>query len=143
MDVYEYTALKADLSKIRVMALLPGDFESPIIVSLSTIALEEIDTLMPSTEALSYAWGPLNERLEITVKGHKNGTFSITANLAKGLKYLRNSTAARLLWIDAICINQQDLEERGRQVRLMAKIYSRLNACCCGLDQNRKIVTSQ
>jgi Heterokaryon incompatibility protein (HET) len=59
------------------------------------------------------------------VKGHKNGTLSITANLAEALKYLRNSTAARLLWIDAICINQQDLEERGRQVRLMAKIYSR------------------
>jgi hypothetical protein len=125
MDVYQYTPLKADLSEIRVMTLLPGDFESPVIVSLLTTALAEVGTLTPSPEALSYAWGPLNERIDITVKGHKNEMLSITADLAEALKYLRNSTAARLLWIDAICINQQDLEERGRQVRLIGKIFSR------------------
>jgi hypothetical protein len=54
MDVYQYTPLNADQSQIRVMTLLPGDFESPIVVILSTTALEEIDTLVPSLEALSY-----------------------------------------------------------------------------------------
>jgi hypothetical protein len=125
MDVYEHIPLKADLSEIRVMTLLPGDFESPIIVSLSKTALADMSTLTPSLEALSYTWGPLNKRRDIIVKGNNNETLSITENLAQALKYLRHDTESRLLWIDAICINQLDLEERGRQVRLMAKIYSR------------------
>lgn len=106
------------------MTLLPGDFESPIVISLSTVALAEIGTAIPSPEALSYAWGSLGERLHITVKGHNNGALPITANLAEALRYLRHSTTTRLLWIDAICINQKDLNERSSQVRLMAEIYS-------------------
>jgi len=103
MDVYKYSPLKADLSEIRVLSLLPGDFESPIIISMSTAALIELGTITPFPEALSYVWGPLNQRREIIVKGDEDGRLSITTNLAAALKYLRSSTRARLLWVDAIC----------------------------------------
>jgi hypothetical protein len=122
MESYKYNPLKAEIPETRVLSLLPGDFGSPINVLLSTITLSESSKSSP--EALSYAWGPVGERVDITVKGPQDRTLSITANLAEALRYLRYTTAPRLLWIDAICINQQDLEERSRQVRWMTKIYS-------------------
>lgn len=126
MDTYQYSPLATDLSEIRVLTLLPGDFESQTVVSISTMALAELGTVTPFPEALSYTWGSPDQRQEIFVS-EEGGltTLSVTINLAEALKYLRNRSKARLLWIDAICINQQDLEERSRQVRLMSHIYSK------------------
>ncbi|EFW98780.1 heterokaryon incompatibility protein [Grosmannia clavigera kw1407] len=39
------------------------------------------------------------------------------------LQQLRMADRARVLWVDAVCINQQDIPERGEQVKLMAEIY--------------------
>ena len=47
----------------------------------------------------------------------------ITLNLGSALRHLRNEKRPRSLWIDAICINQKDLEERGSHVSVMAGIY--------------------
>jgi hypothetical protein len=47
----------------------------------------------------------------------------VTRNLKIALKYLRHADNARLLWIDAICINQEDLHERAEQVGYMRDIY--------------------
>ena len=49
--------------------------------------------------------------------------FPITTNLALLLRHLRHPIVPRILWIDAICINQTDNDERSWQVRLMAYIY--------------------
>ena len=78
MDVYKYSPLKADLSEIRLLSLRPGDFESPIIISMSTVALIELGTITPFPEALSYVWGPLKQRQEVIVKGDEDGRLSIT-----------------------------------------------------------------
>lgn len=47
----------------------------------------------------------------------------VTQNLATALIYLRHTSEARILWIDALCINQEDMEERSSQVARMADIY--------------------
>ena len=47
----------------------------------------------------------------------------VTRNLAEALRYLRFKDKPRVMWIDAICVDQQNLEERGRQVQRMADIY--------------------
>lgn len=47
----------------------------------------------------------------------------VTKNLYAALSCLRNRDLERIIWIDAICINQDDLEEREHQIRYMAKIY--------------------
>jgi hypothetical protein len=52
------------------------------------------------------------------------GTLSVRKNLADALQHLRYPDRPRTLWIDAICVNQQDLEERSRQVPRMADIYT-------------------
>ncbi|KAI9663891.1 MAG: hypothetical protein M1821_007381 [Bathelium mastoideum] len=76
-----------------------------------------------SYEALSYCWGPNNKREAITVNGIK--TFEVTDNLAAALRRLRLSRTNRVLWIDAICIDQNSVQEKNTQVRLMGEIYGR------------------
>jgi hypothetical protein len=74
--------------------------------------------------ALSYTWGNEPAVIPITVN---ESTFSVTLNLATALQGLRNSPefgGKRTLWVDAICINQGDVNERNHQVAHMQEIYS-------------------
>ena len=47
----------------------------------------------------------------------------ITKNLSNALVSLRRPYESRLLWVDALCINQDDVEERSQQVSIMGRIY--------------------
>jgi hypothetical protein len=72
-------------------------------------------------EALSYVWGePLFSRKLYT----PSGFIPITSSLADALHHLRHPQMKRNLWIDAICINQDDVHERGHQVSGMARVYA-------------------
>jgi Heterokaryon incompatibility protein (HET) len=71
-----------------------------------------------------YAWGGSDKPLFISIKEHK---LPVTVNLHTALSRLRDRSLTRIIWIDAVCINQDDPKERGDQVRLMAKIYSKAN----------------
>ncbi|KAF2035905.1 HET-domain-containing protein, partial [Setomelanomma holmii] len=72
-------------------------------------------------EALSYVWGRDRSVGNLTLNGH---SIEITLNLQDALVQLRLPTKDRLIWIDAICINQEDPKERSQQVQLMREIYS-------------------
>ncbi|KAF2023062.1 hypothetical protein EK21DRAFT_81692 [Setomelanomma holmii] len=120
MSVYRYDPLDSEASDVRVITLLPDEFESPIVISLATIALADIG----AHEALSYAWGKLGDRQDVTIRGKKDYALPITASLVEALRYLRSTTESRSLWTDAVCIDQQNLDERGSQVTLMSQIYS-------------------
>ncbi|KAI6084993.1 heterokaryon incompatibility protein-domain-containing protein [Hypoxylon rubiginosum] len=78
----------------------------------------------PSYTALSYVWGDPGMREPIIVNGIP---LSVTTNLADALYHLyeRYKEKRVSFWIDAICINQDDLSERGSQVNMMGDIYSR------------------
>ncbi|KAH7383542.1 heterokaryon incompatibility protein-domain-containing protein [Cadophora sp. MPI-SDFR-AT-0126] len=113
-----YTSL--DPNEIRLICLQPGNTDS-IVCDLKRASLLE----SPSYEALSYTWElddptPDKHLFSITLSGR---TFSVAANLYSALTHLRQNEP-RILWIDAICINQDDLLERAQQVRIMSKIYS-------------------
>jgi hypothetical protein len=56
----------------------------------------------------------------MTLNGH---TFEISNALGQGLYYLRLPDAVRILWVDAICINQNDIDDKGKQVSQMAQVY--------------------
>jgi hypothetical protein len=73
-------------------------------------------------EALSYTWGGDKKPCSITI-GEQN--LNVTTNLYAALLHLRDRSLERILWIDAICINQKNPEEQGQQVQLMAMIYSK------------------
>ncbi|PQE14256.1 hypothetical protein CJF31_00006829 [Rutstroemia sp. NJR-2017a BVV2] len=73
-------------------------------------------------EALSYTWGGSDKSCSISI-GRQN--LPVTENLYKALLHLQDRSLERILWIDALCIDQENLEERGQQVQLMSKIYSK------------------
>ena len=73
-------------------------------------------------EALSYAWGPGPPLHNISIN---NVEFKVRANLYHALLELRLNRHRRTLWIDAICLNQEDVPERNHQVKIMRRIYER------------------
>jgi hypothetical protein len=104
---------------IRLLHLFPAkEINDPIESQLEIVILEE----NPVYEALSYCWGDSTELREI--KCNNNG-FQVTESLFCALQHLRNKHSERTLWIDAICINQKDLQERQSQVQLMKDIYTK------------------
>jgi hypothetical protein len=74
----------------------------------------------PPFEALSYVWGSDTSPIEVLCNGQP---FSIQPQLANALSRLRLRQLTRIVWADAICINQHDIEERNHQVPLMGSIY--------------------
>lgn len=121
MAPYQYSSLNEPLNEIRVLTLQPGDFLADIHVSIHKVALTPEGP--PLYEALSYVWGTTDNLVEIKIGPSGNERLAITQNLAEALPYLRYNDRTRTLWIDAICINQQDLRERSSQVKRMGDIY--------------------
>jgi hypothetical protein len=79
-------------------------------------------------EALSYTWGGSDKPRSISIKKQNlavTESLAVTENLYAALLHLRDRSLERILWIDAICINQENLKEQSQQVQLMAKIYSK------------------
>ncbi|KAK4452579.1 HET-domain-containing protein [Podospora aff. communis PSN243] len=59
----------------------------------------------------------------------------IRQELASALRFLRLPVDVRVMWIDAVCINQDDLGERNHQVQMMSRIYSRAQQVCVWLGE--------
>jgi hypothetical protein len=72
-------------------------------------------------DALSYTWGTTKAADTVIVN---DWPLEITQNLNLALRHLRHPEQARVMWIDALCINQQDIDERNYQVPLMGSIYA-------------------
>jgi hypothetical protein len=108
---YRYGPLR-QTGEFRLLSLKPGT---------GRILEGEFIDYNNSYEAVSYVWGGSEQADVIYIQGR---TLPITMNLSLVLRDLRSSTKSRVLWIDAICINQQDVHERGQQVQLMRDIYS-------------------
>lgn len=86
----------------------------------------------PVYEALSYTWGDSKKERSISCGSE---SIAITANLATALVRLRNTDKPRTLWIDQICINQDDVHERNKQVALMHRIYSKAESVVIWLGE--------
>lgn len=74
--------------------------------------------------AVSYVWGSKTDPVEVLINGHP---VSVTKNLHDVLTAFRSNVkmSQNLLWIDAVCINQEDSDERSEQVKIMGEIYAR------------------
>ncbi|KAK3493505.1 heterokaryon incompatibility protein-domain-containing protein [Neurospora crassa] len=107
--------------QIRLLQLLPNENEDATIqCRLFRTALDSRGTRL--YEALSYVWGSRDNRRSIVVNGCD---LAVGENLYAALLHLRDPSVERTIWIDAICINQEDTEEKGHQVQSMAKIYAK------------------
>ena len=143
---YKYTPITD--KQIRLLHLQPATQKNfDIVCSLETVSLNDKDR---SFAALSYTWGVGEPRFEIKLQtlglgsetnlpykpGSKWGTarrglglglkrFYITYNLDLALRHFRDPYETMILWVDALCINQGDDDEKSMQVKRMADIYSK------------------
>ncbi|KAL9601236.1 MAG: hypothetical protein Q9219_002641 [cf. Caloplaca sp. 3 TL-2023] len=84
------------------------------------LVIKTLDEAMAKYSALSYVWGEQSNKTTITCD---NQPLRVTQNLNQALLQYRKKGWSQLLWVDAICINQSDLEEKTAQVKRMKKIY--------------------
>ncbi|KAK7191622.1 hypothetical protein PSPO01_02071 [Paraphaeosphaeria sporulosa] len=123
---YPYTALDPTKSQIRILEL----YSAPSSADTLFASLKNIDLAEPPVTftALSYCWGPPIMDHFIVVDNYQ---VPITKSLDSALRYLRDfytdgiSVWEKYLWIDQLCINQSDLDERSSQVSLMRRIYKK------------------
>lgn len=115
-QILNYTSIDVKNNEFRILTILPSNtFNETILCELS-IAKYENETY----EALSYTWGDPTIRNPIKVNGHD---FFITSNLESAIRHLRRNEPRRI-WIDAICINHQDIIERSQSIMKMHMIYN-------------------
>jgi len=121
MHGHIYTPLRTTGSnELRLVTLLPSPTQDAQIEC--TLSVGSIENQSLHYEALSYEWGdPDNPQYEILVDGKP---FTVRRNLHQALRCLRTEFSSRTLWIDAICINQEDVVERNHQVGMMGNIYN-------------------
>jgi hypothetical protein len=125
--LYVYTQLSSR-KFIRLLELYPGHANDNVTCTLRQIELENA----PEYEAISYAWGnPANES-EVFCDGK---IIVVTPNLKDALLRLRLEDKSRLVWADAICINQEDDVEKGAQVKIMETIFARAMKVCIWLGR--------
>lgn len=117
-----YTVLDEASREIRLLELLPGDHDSDLVINLHVKTLQEGLRYI----TLSYVWG--KERCPRPVQVNDKH-LTIGRNLDCALRHIRDNITDLLagtimLWVDALCIDQMDVQERSQQVRIMGQIYA-------------------
>ncbi|MCJ1229715.1 hypothetical protein MMC12_006384 [Toensbergia leucococca] len=113
--LYQYSVLDQS-DDIRLLVIDPGQGDDEIACNLSRQNLKN----KPTYQALSYTWDN-----NIPTHGVKilEEILPVTANLYSALERFRNPHRRSTLWVDAVCINQDDVQEREKQVSIMGQIY--------------------
>jgi hypothetical protein len=119
--------------EIRLVEIMPANSQQEnVVCRLRRCSRDHA----PSYRALSYSWGPPEERnrgsilldagdVELRAIKRKRIELPVTPTLEAALRRLRynDGRTPQLIWIDAICINQNDDKEKGKQVQSMRIIY--------------------
>ena len=122
--LYTYSSLPPGHDSTRLLRLMPNKDETAAIKCQLFDYTFEPGKQTHLYEALSYVWGDPNKTVPIFVGEHR---FNITENLHKALLHLRNHSIERTVWVDALCINQANEQEKAHQIQYMAKIYGQAN----------------
>jgi hypothetical protein len=122
---------------IRLVALLPSlEFQAALEAALTEVSLDGVSKNKNSYEALSYVWGSRFGTEPIRCDGK---LLLVTPNCESALRHLRLKNKTRFLWIDAVCIDQENgassAKERNAQVALMGEIYKKAARTLCWFGQ--------
>jgi hypothetical protein len=130
-ESYSYAPLLHE-GQIRLFKLHISREDEPLVGSMVAVSPDQI----PPYKALSYTWGTPygpEELARLGLSSQTHQTYSIicdwrilpvTENLYDALVELRSQEETAFFWIDAICINQKDEDEKSLQVQMMGSIYS-------------------
>jgi hypothetical protein len=123
MPQYQYSQLPQKPNLIRLLLLLPSNDEPENLrCGLFEYTIQEAEGGSHPYEALSYVWGSGGNPRSIIIDNQK---LAVTENLYKALLRLRDRKITRTIWVDAICINQEDEIEKGLQIQFMAAIFAK------------------
>ncbi|KAF5124242.1 Heterokaryon incompatibility protein 6, OR allele [Metarhizium anisopliae] len=126
---FPYAILDTGKPQFRLLEVQPGKPQTEIVGRLFHACLDENSGF----EALSYTWGSPPPTYDISINGC---AFPVAGNLIKALDDLRYPDKPRILWADAICINQRDSDEKAHQVKLMRVIFAKATAVCAWLGHS-------
>ncbi|KAI6868575.1 hypothetical protein KC338_g3903 [Hortaea werneckii] len=115
----------------RIVKIRPGPWDSEIECNLlpSLISTENSEQSFTPYYALSYHWGPAGGQHTVRILVDSNAyTIQIRKNLHTALRRLRSTQEDVHLWVDALCVDQENKEEKSSQIPLMRLIFSRANS---------------
>jgi hypothetical protein len=119
--------------KFRILILQPGEDEQDIHCELAHSLLHE----RPQFDALSYEWAAQPGSTDISCDAQPT---SVRNNLHAALQSFRLPDKRRVLWVDALCINQADNEEKSQQVAMMREIYGSATRVFIWLGKETQLV---
>ena len=118
--------------QIRILVLEPsGGWRDIVCCRMLTVAL----TTKPQYEALSYTWGDPNLSRTIVINGRP---MRVGNNLESALRHLRLGHEERIIWADAVCINQVDIKERSQKVQIMNDVYRLASNVCAAWGRQQR-----
>ena len=137
LERFDYDPLTGP-DRLRLLKLHPADStQIEIDCTLFEATLNDgrpkrpVDPEVVKYEALSWCWG--TQVFSSTLRIHKGSrvyAFPIVPNLESALRALRFPNRERILWADAVCINQFNTEERNEQVPKMNIVYGQAERVC-------------
>ncbi|WPV30485.1 Heterokaryon incompatibility protein 6, OR allele [Fulvia fulva] len=113
-----YQTIDASRYEIRLLEVLPGAYPQPIKCVLRPVSL--LAATVPQYETVSYCWGQSQRCFPINLNDRRR---LIENSAGCVLHRVQLPHQSRLIWIDAVCINQDDDREKGQQVSIMGDIY--------------------
>ncbi|KAF2735691.1 HET-domain-containing protein, partial [Polyplosphaeria fusca] len=132
----DYDALPKKRGAIRILQLLPSDKSNPRI-ECNLITPGDGDDKIHTYEALSWCWGKDDATEAIIIrKERKYYAKMVKPNLYAALKALRFKSEPRYIWADAVCIDQDHLDEKNHQVEMMNEIYDNAEQVCIWLGES-------
>ncbi|OCK75953.1 hypothetical protein K432DRAFT_464443, partial [Lepidopterella palustris CBS 459.81] len=120
--IYTHSLRQCELRLVHLASPLEGDLESPVYAELKTYNHDDC----PEYETVSYTWGGEEDdttRCKPVFIGPYWDILLQTKNCWDMLMLMRPSSGQRVIWVDAICINQRNHTEREDQVAKMCRIY--------------------
>ena len=133
IPTFKFRPLESKKEEIRLIDLLPGQFDEPIICRIHHALLNR----PPPFSMLSYTWGTTVYTKSVAIDG---AGLMVTSTLDAALRHLRHTTRHRTLWVDNICINMSDLDERSDQIGLMSSICKKAENTIVWLGDDDKHV---
>lgn len=129
IPVFMHGPLPEDIPHIRLIELKQAGFNQDVVCELSTWPLDT----SPPFLAVSYTWGVAASNVEITVNG-KSMVVRQNSRYALQQAFHQSKGQQQYIWMDAICIDQENNRERSLQVALMGDLYKRASTvlACIG-----------
>ncbi|GIZ48350.1 hypothetical protein CKM354_001141500 [Cercospora kikuchii] len=116
---YNYKSLCSDCQEFRLLDVQPAE-PSETLVKCTLRHANLKDEPVPRYETISYVWGDSQKLGTLVINGK---AYIYAASSVEALRRTRYSNAIRTVWIDAVCIDQNNIDERAQQVALMGGLY--------------------